>query len=99
VGKGKMVTENEQCTIQNEPLSSMVQLSCPECEKLIFTKLILENDDMELRNNIDHILKIMIGSTKHYSFRGIVNCECGNIVISCLTVSAHCNESNVIIHD
>jgi len=80
---------------QEDSFSATIQLSCPECENLVITKLKLEDDDIKFPQNIDYILKRMIGEIKHYSFRGIENCECGNIVISCLTVSAHGNQSNV----
>jgi len=81
--------------IQVDNIVSMIQLSCPECENLVIADLRLEENDIKLPQDVDYIIKKMIGVTKHYSFRGMTNCECGNIVISCLTVSAHGNRSEM----
>jgi len=76
-------------TTLEDSSSRMIQLSCPECENLVITEFVLGDNDAELHQDIANILEIVIGDTKHYSFKGSTKCECGNIVVSSLTVSAY----------
>jgi len=62
---------------------TLIQLSCPECQTLVTTKMKLEDED------ITQLLESMIEGVHHYCFKGMVKCECDKIVVCCLTVSAH----------
>ena len=62
---------------------TLIQLSCPECQTILTAEMKLEDE------HITQLLESMMEGVHHYSFKGIVKCECGKMVLSCLTVSAH----------
>jgi len=68
-----------------------IQMSCPDCERLIVAQMFLEDgeDSAKLPKDISQVLEAMIGVSKHYCFNGRTQCDCGKMVMSCLTVSAH----------
>jgi hypothetical protein len=62
-----------------------IQLSCPDCNRIVTTEMFLETDDMiKLPPDISQFISTMIGVTKHYCFNGRTKCECGKIVMGCL---------------
>jgi len=67
-----------------------LEVSCPVCGSMIVSQKALENEDTtKLPKEVAQMLEVMIGVSKHYAFNGRTQCECGNMVMTCLTVSAH----------
>ena len=65
-------------------MTTTLQLSCPECEKLVDMIMELVEDGKDLSEFFAHII-----NTRHYTFRGGVKCECGKFVIGCLSVTSN----------
>ena len=69
-------------------LNTTIELSCPDCQKLILMDMFLDSKEDKLPQEVDAIFNMLIGNIVHYSFKGMIKCACGSIVVSCLTVSA-----------
>ena len=67
--------------------SMMIQ--CPECKSMLNIEMSYTADDKTLPTELQSFFDSIVGDVQHYSFRGSRSCECGKVILSCLTVSAH----------
>jgi len=65
-----------------------LEVSCPECGRVLTTAMAYEDKESMLPEALTSMFNSIIGNISHYSFKGAVQCECGHIVNSCVTVSS-----------
>ena len=60
---------------------TLIQLSCPGCNSLIPMEMSVDE--------LSKVFRTILGETEQYCYKGIKSCDCGKMVVSCLTVSAY----------